>query len=234
MRTGSAVAHLKISSLRAELQGVSTTQRPNSRRVVGGLTDVWPHRMESADGPAVPQVLVPGCIDFITCGPWAKAEEEFPGRVMFRHNPELTLVRLRSAEMAQLGSVFAQKANAAEGPTSILIPTGGFSVCDVRGGPFWDPEADGAFIKSLQAEIRPGIRVEVSDAHINDARFADAAASELLQLINGSTATSVSNDARVSAHLPRPLRWGVVSTARIVEELVPAFQVAEDAELGGC
>src|SRR5262249_18720841 len=51
--------------------------------VVGGLMDPGPDRMEAAGRAGIPQVLVPGCIDFITCGPLAAAEAEFPGRVYF-------------------------------------------------------------------------------------------------------------------------------------------------------
>lgn len=152
--------------------------------LVGGLMIAGPERMESAGRLGVPQVLVPGCVDFITCGPWEAAEAEFPGRVMFAHNPELTLVRLTPAEMAELGTIFARKAGAAVGPTSILIPRRGFSVPDTEGGPFWDPAADGAFVEALLAEVDDGVKVEVLDAHINDQSFADAAVTELLRLID--------------------------------------------------
>src|SRR5262245_37549737 len=154
-------------------------------QVLGGLMDAGPDRMEAAGRRGIPQVLVPGCTDFITAGPWEEAEEDFPGRAMFRHNPELTLVRLRPEEMAELGSIFARKANGSTGPTSILIPTEGLSVPDTEGGPFWDPEADGALIEAVEAEVRDGVRVRVIDAHINDAPFADAAVDELIGLIDG-------------------------------------------------
>ena len=94
-------------------------------RLVGGLMDPGPERMEAAGRRGIPQVLVPGCVDFITCGRWEEAEREFPGRPLFRHNPELTLVRLNRDEMRQMGELFAQKANLAIGPTVICVPTRG-------------------------------------------------------------------------------------------------------------
>jgi uncharacterized protein (UPF0261 family) len=153
--------------------------------LVGGLMDSGATRMEAAGREGLPQVLVPGCVDFITCGPPAEAEREFPDRVMFGHSPELTLVRLRTEEMAELGSIFAAKANLASGPTTVLVPKGGFSVSDVEGGPFWDPEADDAFIDALVAGLEDRVRVRVIDAHINDSSFADAAVDELLSLLTG-------------------------------------------------
>lgn len=152
--------------------------------LVGGLMIAGPERMETAGRLGLPQVLVPGCVDFITCGAWEVAEAEFPGRVMFAHNPELTLVRLTATEMGELGANFARKASSATGPTSILIPRLGFSVPDAEGGPFWDPDADAAFIDALLAEVSGDVRVEVLDAHINDEEFADAAVTELLRLID--------------------------------------------------
>jgi uncharacterized protein (UPF0261 family) len=152
--------------------------------LVGGLMKTTPTRMEAAGRLGLPQVLVPGCVDFITAGNLEETEREFPGRKLFRHNPELTLVRLTAGEMAELGAIFARKANGARGPTSILIPSRGFSIPDSLGGPFWDPEADGAFISSLESETHPSVKVEVLDAHINDPLFADAAVDELLALIS--------------------------------------------------
>ena len=109
----------------------------------------------------VPQVLVPGCIDFITTGRYEDAEREFPGRRLYRHNPELTLVRLTGAEMRSVGEVFARKASASLGPVAVCIPTRGFSVPDSEGGPFWDEEADSEFIEALQDGASPNVSVEL-------------------------------------------------------------------------
>lgn len=141
--------------------------------LVGGLMDPGPDRMEAAGRAGLPQVLVPGCLDFITCGPLAAAQAEFPGRVYFGHNPELTLVRLTVDEMAQLGTIFARKANLASGPTEIIVPMGGFSVPDSPGGAFWDPAADEAFVSALRAELGDHVGVTVLDEHVNDDAFID-------------------------------------------------------------
>lgn len=181
---GRALEDFAASGRAAGVLDFTTTEL--GAMVVGGLMDAGASRMEAAGRVGIPQVLVPGCIDFVTCGSWADAEAEFPGRVMFRHNPELTLVRLRPEEMAEVGRIFARKANGARGPTAVLVPTRGFSVADVEGGPFWDPEADRAFIDTLLAELDPAASVEVIDAHVNDDAFADAAVNGLLRLIDQS------------------------------------------------
>jgi uncharacterized protein (UPF0261 family) len=141
--------------------------------LVGGLMDPGPDRMEAAGRAGLPQILVPGCTDFITCGPLPAARAQFPDRTYFGHNPELTLVRLTVDEMAELAKVFAHKANQASGPTRVFVPTGGFSVPDAPGQPFWDPDADGAFIATLRANLAGHVELTELDLHINDTEFID-------------------------------------------------------------
>ena len=156
-----------------------------SAHLVGGLMDSGADRMRAAGRAGIAQVLVPGCVDFITCGRWDEAELEFPGRRLFAHNPELTLVRLTAEEMEAVGRTFAQKANAATAATTICVPMHGFSVPDTDGGEFWDPAADRAFVSALQETLRDEVRLRLIDAHINDDAFIDAVLEELLALIQG-------------------------------------------------
>jgi uncharacterized protein (UPF0261 family) len=158
-------------------------------RVAGGLMDPGPTRMEAAGRNGVPQVLVPGCVDFITCGRWKETVLQFPDRRLFRHNPELTLVRLNREEMRQVGDLFAQKANVATGATVICIPTRGFSVPDAEGGAFWDPEADSAFTEGLRDKVSDQIPVVLVDAHVNDYAFVEVAVDHLIALITKSRTT---------------------------------------------
>ncbi|HEX4009308.1 MAG TPA: Tm-1-like ATP-binding domain-containing protein [Solirubrobacteraceae bacterium] len=157
-------------------------------RVVGGLMDPGPSRMEAAGRHGIPQVLVPGCVDFITCGRWEETERQFPDRPLFRHNPELTLVRLNRDEMRQMGELFAEKANLAAGSTVICVPTHGFSVPDTEGGAFWDPEADAIFTQTLRDRVNANVAVELVPAHVNDHAFVDVVVQRLVELIDSSTA----------------------------------------------
>lgn len=145
----------------------------------GGLMDPGPHRMEAAGRKGIPQVLVPGCLDFITVGRLEEAKGEFPDHVLFAHNPELTLVRMKTNQMVRLGEIFASKANSATGPTTVCVPTRGLSVPGAPGGPFSDPEADQALQDALTNNLRNTVKLRLVDAHINDASFAEAVLEEL-------------------------------------------------------
>ena len=78
---------------------------------------------------------------------------------MYDHNPEYTLVRATHAEMILLGQLFADRLNLAKGPLCIAVPTRGLSIPNVPGGPFWNPEADADFLKTLRSGIRKDIPV---------------------------------------------------------------------------
>lgn len=142
-----------------------------SGHLVGGLMDPGPHRLEAAGAAGIPQIIVPGCVDFITTGSMAMAERDFPGRTYFAHNPELTLVRLTEDEMSRVARLMAQKLNAATGAVTVYVPLHGFSVPDQPGGAFWDPDADGAFVAALKETLDPRICVIELDLHINDPDF---------------------------------------------------------------
>jgi uncharacterized protein (UPF0261 family) len=141
--------------------------------IVGGLMSAGRSRMEVAGRLGLPQVLVPGCLDLITTGRYDETEQSWPGRRLYRHNPEFTLVRLSRDEMATLGRYFAEKANRSVGPVRVCVPLDGFSVPNHPGGPFWDPDADRAFLTALEETLSPRIKVDAVAAHINDVRFVD-------------------------------------------------------------
>jgi uncharacterized protein (UPF0261 family) len=140
---------------------------------VGGLMDAGAARMDVAGRLGLPQVLVPGCLDLITTGGYDETVLRWPGRRLYRHNSAFTLVRLSADEMAALGRTFAAKANAATGPTSICVPMRGYSIPNHPDGPFWDPEADAAFVTALREDLLPTIPLDCVDAHINDVGFVD-------------------------------------------------------------
>jgi uncharacterized protein (UPF0261 family) len=142
-----------------------------------------PQRLERAGELGLPQVVVPGCVDFACFGPRQAVPEALRGRPAYYHNPEFTLVRLNREEMAAVGATMAKKLNAARGPVAVLIPLGGLSIPNVPGGAFHDPAADAAFREALRAGLRPSIPVREIDAHINDAVFATAVAETFLDLV---------------------------------------------------
>lgn len=139
----------------------------------GGFHQCGTERMDAAAEAGVPQVVVPGGIDFIVFGPVGSVPTELKDRQFYRHNPEFTLVRVNEDEMAQLGRVFAAKLSKARGHTVFVYPRGGLSVPNNPKGTLWNPAADAAFLREFKANVGPNVMVFEVDAHINDDVFAE-------------------------------------------------------------
>ncbi|OGO63746.1 MAG: hypothetical protein A2Z45_06770 [Chloroflexi bacterium RBG_19FT_COMBO_55_16] len=150
--------------------------------MTGGIHDGGPDRLKRVGRIGLPQVIVPGCIDFCVFHAGA-IPRELQGRPVYDHNPEYTLVRATQEEMIALGHLFADRLNLSKGPVVIAVPTQGLSIPNVPGGPFWNPEADAAFLKTLRSEIRQDIPVLTFERHVNDPDFGRQVADLFVELM---------------------------------------------------
>jgi uncharacterized protein (UPF0261 family) len=152
--------------------------------LVGGFHNGGPDRLRMIGRLGLPQVVVPGCIDFTVHGPPEAVPENLRGRPIYTHNPVFTLVRTLEPEMAELGHRFAERLNEATGPVMIAYPTQGLSIPSYPpDGVFWDPAADAAFMKTLRAELRSNIAIREYGRHVNDPEFGVEVSELFLQII---------------------------------------------------
>jgi uncharacterized protein (UPF0261 family) len=152
-------------------------------QLFGGYHQGGEKRLERVGTLGLPQIIVPGCIDFIVCGPRDEVPARLKKRPSYSNNPEFTQVRLNREEMVQTGQAMARKLNKATGPLAVVVPTRGFSTSNVPGGVFWDPDADLAFLQTLMLDLRSDIPVIPVEAHINDNAFSERVADEFIRLI---------------------------------------------------
>lgn len=138
--------------------------------LVGGIHDGGPDRLKRIGLLGIPQVAVPGCIDFSVWNA-GTVPASLDHRPVYDHNPEYVLVRASHEEMIQLGHIFAQRLNMATAEVVIAVPTEGLSIPNLPGGPFWNPEADAAFLAALKKDIRADIPVIPYKRHVNDPEF---------------------------------------------------------------
>jgi uncharacterized protein (UPF0261 family) len=153
--------------------------------MVGGIHDGGPDRLKRIGLLGLPQVAVPGCIDFSVWNA-GTVPQSLKGRPVYDHNPEYTLVRASHEEMIELGHVFGRRLNLTRGPAVVAVPTEGLSIPNVPGGPFWDPEADGAFLETLRTEIRPDIPLLTFERHVNDSEFGREVAALFIEMMAGA------------------------------------------------
>lgn len=151
--------------------------------VVGGTLSAGPDRLGAAARAGVPQVVSVGALDMVNFGAVDTMPAAFRDRLLYRHNPTVTLMRTTADECTEIGRRIAEKLNDARGPVVLVLPLGGVSMIDAAGQPFHDPAADRALFDSLRRHVSGGVRVVEVDAHINDPEFAQTLVDELLPLI---------------------------------------------------
>jgi uncharacterized protein (UPF0261 family) len=177
---GPAMEHLVEAGALGGVIDYTLSELANS--LLDGIHATGPDRLRVAGRRGIPQVVVPGCVDFFNEGPRDQLPERYRGRKTYFHNPVATLVRLTSEEGAELGRIVAERLGEARGPVHVVVPTAGFSLADSEGGDLWDPEADASFVDSLRGALRPDIPFEQVDAHVDDPDFAELVADRYLTL----------------------------------------------------
>lgn len=152
--------------------------------LVGGFHNGGPERLRTVGRLGLPQIVVPGCIDFTVHGAPDEVPDKLRGRPFYTHNPVFTLVRTIKPEMAELGHRFAARLNQATGPVKIVYPTQGLSIPSYPpDGVFWDPEADAAFLEALRGDLRAGIPILEFERHVDSPEFGVEVAELFLEMI---------------------------------------------------
>jgi uncharacterized protein (UPF0261 family) len=178
---GRTMEGLIRDGLIAGVLDITTTELADE--LAGGVLSAGPDRLTAAALAGVPQVISVGAVDMVNFGPPETVPEKYKGRRFYQHNPTVTLMRTTPEENDKIGKEIAEKASAAKGPTTILLPLRGVSAIDAEGKPFWWPEADAALFESIRNWVAPGVEVVELDLHVNDPLFAAAAAERLLRML---------------------------------------------------
>jgi uncharacterized protein (UPF0261 family) len=176
---------------RGELAGViDLTTSELTDFLTGGVYSAGEHRLTAAGAAGIPQVVVPGCLDFTN---WWVGEvpERYRHREFFQYNVEILLMRTDAEEFAALGRLMGERLSAAKGPVRVLIPGGGWSALTARRthdlagraiGPWAPRDADRVLVEMLRRHFPDGAIDELPH-HINDTAFADACVDALLGML---------------------------------------------------
>jgi len=150
--------------------------------ITGGFHNAGPNRLEAAGKAGIPQIIIPGCVDFFAWGPEATIPEKWRTRQMYYHNPAYTLIRPTHAEMKQIGEAFVRKLNAAKGPVRVILPLKGMSIGGLKGGTTYDPEGDRILFETIKTGVNKNIPVFEMDFHVNEEPLANKAVEEFFKL----------------------------------------------------
>ena len=128
-------------------------------------------------------MICPGAVEVLVFNQPHTVPEPFRGRHLVRHSPQITDVRLNKAEMIAVAHEVAGRLAHTKVPAVLLVPTGGFDSYAVAGEPFYDPDADLAFVAELRRLLPASVRLVERPTDINDPVFATEAAETLMALI---------------------------------------------------
>jgi len=144
--------------------------------IAGGVMSAGEDRLGAIARTGVPYVGSCGALDMVNFGARDTVPERYADRLLYAHNPQVTLMRTTPEECARIGAWIAGKLNECAGPVRFVIPEGGVSMLDAPGQAFWDPDADAALFGALERELVPSDDRKLirSPHHINDPEFADA------------------------------------------------------------
>jgi len=156
---------------------VTTTELADE--LVGGVLSAGRERLEAAGEMGIPQVVSLGALDMVNFGPFETVPPQFRDRVLYKHNPTVTLMRTTPQECAELGRVIAEKLNQAQGPLTLFVPLKGVSLIATKGQVFHDPAADEALFGALRDHLDPDVDLQELDLDVNDPEFARTMADRL-------------------------------------------------------
>lgn len=153
-------------------------------QLFGGVLNAGPNRLEAAGKRGIPQVVSVGALDMVNFGPYDTVPPRYADRNLYKHNPSVTLMRTTIEENHKLGEKLAEKLNATQSPTALMLPLCSVSMIDVKGQAFYGPEEDKMLFDTLRNLVNKD-KVELIELknNINDEAFAYAAAQKLIDLM---------------------------------------------------
>jgi uncharacterized protein (UPF0261 family) len=144
--------------------------------LMGGVMAATEDRFGAVIRARMPYVGSCGALDMVNFGPSHTVPPHYQGRLLYQHNPQVTLMRTTPQESERMGQWIGERLNMMEAPVRFFLPEGGVSALDAPGQPFHAPEADAALFAALERTVRQtGTRQLVRvPFHINDPRFSSA------------------------------------------------------------
>jgi len=189
---GQSMEKLVDSGLLSAVIDVSTTEIADE--IVGGFLTAGPQRLDAIIRTRIPYVGSVGALDMANFWAPDTVPAKFQQRNLYRHNPNVTLMRTTAEENLRIGQFIVDKLNRMEGPVRFLLPEKGVSMLDAPGQPFRDAAADKALFDAIGAGFRATAnrRLIRLPHHINDPAFSDALVASFND-ISGSASRPAAN-----------------------------------------
>jgi len=180
---GSAMEALMESGIFSGVVDLTPHELSEEVLGAGAYMPVRPGRLATAGRVGIPQVVSTGGLEYLCFGPKESIPSRLRRRKTYFHNPNNANVKISRTEMTQIGTVMAERLNAAAGPVALLVPLKGWSVYGSKGGPLYDPKGNALLLQTLKKQLKPSIPYREIDMHINDQAFADLCVEALINFL---------------------------------------------------
>ncbi|WP_366556142.1 ABC transporter permease [Aquibaculum sediminis] len=169
---GQSMEKLVDSGLVQGVVDVTTTEVCDL--LVGGIFPASEDRFGAMIRRNMPYIGSCGALDMVNFAAPETVPERFRERNLYRHNPQVTLMRTSPEENKAIGQWIGERLNRMEAPVRFFLPEGGVSALDAPGQPFHDPAADRALFAALERTVhQTATRQLIRVPHnINDPAFA--------------------------------------------------------------
>ena len=152
---------------------VDLTTHELTRMVIDGPHAPMPRRFSAAGQAGIPQVVLPGGLNFLGFDTIGTVSGRYRERPHYRHSGFFTHVQLSCQEMNLVATTLCEYMNAAGEPTALIVPMGGFSHQDCPGGEIFSPDLRDVFLRTVNRQLSGRTVLHVTDAHISDPQVAE-------------------------------------------------------------
>ena len=152
--------------------------------IAGGVFAADEDRFGASIRSGLPYIGACGALDMVNFRAPETVPEHYRSRLLYEHNPQITLMRTTPQENEEMGRWIGERLNRMSGEVRFFLTEGGVSELDRPGAPFWDPEAREALFAALEATVRPTQNRQLIRVphNANDPEFAETVASVFRQL----------------------------------------------------
>src|SRR5699024_7596176 len=120
----------------------------------------------------IPQIVAPGALDAIDFCTWAPIPAD-RAMTFHTHNRLVGSAATTANDKSKVAKILAEKLNAAEAPTSLIVPTLGLSEWSKPEMPLYDPEGMVVFVDEVRKHLQSQVSHIEIEANINDEIFVD-------------------------------------------------------------
>ncbi len=151
---------------------VDLTTHEMTRILIDGPHVPMPTRFSAASDACIPQIVLPGGLNFLGLDSIETVPAEHLARPHYRHSGFFTHVKLTSEEMARVAERLCGHLNGARVTSLLIVPMGGFSHQDRPGGAICDPSLREVFLDTATRTLSGRTEIVRTDAHIADPEVA--------------------------------------------------------------